>query len=270
LSHCRFAIGFVRHPKVSRLSDAAFRLWVSAMHHAREVGTNGRLDEADLDMVPRCPPRGPKRKALVQELVTARLWDSVDGAWQIHDYTHWQDSAERVKRKRDAACDRARAYREREALRKANVMRDEMSDARGDHHTSISSGSDSGEGSPEGNQVHDDERSTICPLDLEQKAEKLGVIAELCDQLKVDYLSVQHGIREFVSYWTIGAGAGKKRSNWMLKLREHIRRSALDGKLKAPGAIEHDSRNGRGATGHVAPSKYAAEALQVLREQRRE
>jgi hypothetical protein len=275
MSNVRFALGFPRHRKVKRLSNDAFALWVTAMHHARDQGTDGFLDDAELDDVPRCPPRGAKRKALVAEIVTAKLWDDVDGGgWQIHDYTDWQDSAEQVKVQRDAACKRARTYRARKAARLAEltaiVTRDGVHDVQLDISTSSSdSGSESGEGDARGSP-EDDERSTVCPLDLEQKAENLGVTAELCDQLKADFASVQHGIREFVSYWTVGDGRFKKRSAWMRKLREDIRHKALDGRLKPPGAIEHDARNSRGGPGPVAPSKYAAEALQMVAERGRE
>ena len=155
MSHMRLALGFPRHRKVKRISNDAFCLWVNAMHHARDQGTDGFLDDVELDDVPRCPKRGAKRKALVTELVTARLWDVSGDGWQIHDYTDWQDSAEQVKRKANAARASARAYREREAARKAarasNVIHDGIDDARGDISTSSSDSSAGSEsGNPEG------------------------------------------------------------------------------------------------------------------------
>jgi hypothetical protein len=154
VSNVRFALGFPRHKKIKRLSNDAFALWVTAMHHARDQGTDGFLDDIELNDVPRCPPRGAKRKALVTELVTARLWDVVDGGWQIHDYTDWQDSAEQVKVQRDAACKRARTYRarkaERLALLMANVTHDGVSDVQLDISTLSSPESESGEGDARG------------------------------------------------------------------------------------------------------------------------
>jgi len=111
MSHCRFALGFTRHRKVLSLSDAAFRLWVSAMDHSRDQGTNGELHAIDLDAIPRCPPAGPKRQKLIDELVRERLWDQVGAAWQIHDYLDWQDSREHIRTKREQARERMRRVR---------------------------------------------------------------------------------------------------------------------------------------------------------------
>lgn len=141
MSHTRFALGFPAHKKIAGLSDAAFRLWVSAMDRARAQGTDGQLDELDLDLVAKCPPKGPKRTKLIAELVAAGLWEPTDGGWQIHDYLDWQDSSERVRTLRERA-------RERMALVRANRKRtgedgaDEQDDLFALDGSSINSGSD--------------------------------------------------------------------------------------------------------------------------------
>lgn len=114
MSHTRFALGFPRNRKVARLSDAAFRLWASAMDLAREQLLDGALIAADLDLVPRCPT-GKARTALVDELVNAGLWEKTTTGWQIHDYLDWQDSAAKVKQKQAAARERMRSVRENNA-----------------------------------------------------------------------------------------------------------------------------------------------------------
>lgn len=118
MSHIRLALTFSRHRKIRSLSDAAFRLWVSSMDLAREQNEDGALEPGDLDLVPRCPPKGRKRNELVQELVSNGLWDIAESGWQIHDFLDWQDSAEVVKKKLTAARERMRAVR-------ANKMRTE-------------------------------------------------------------------------------------------------------------------------------------------------
>jgi hypothetical protein len=90
------------------------------------------------------------------------------------------------------------------------------------------------------------ERETLCPLDLGTRAAALKIPEQLAESLKVDLESVQESIREFVGYWTIGAGMGQKRRHWMRKLREHVRKAAgRPGGLAAPGALEHQQRTGR-------------------------
>jgi len=111
VSYTRFALGFSRHKKVNAVTDAAFRLWVSAMDRAREQASDGLLDDADLDLIPRCPARGPRRAALVRELCTHGLWEVRENAWQIHDYLDWQDSAEQIKARLANARQRMREVR---------------------------------------------------------------------------------------------------------------------------------------------------------------
>jgi hypothetical protein len=84
----------------------------------------------------------------------------------------------------------------------------------------------------------------MCPLDLTSRAEEIGVLRILSEKLPAPIESVRAKADEFASYWTIGEGAGKRRRNWMAKLREEIRQAHLQGKLKPPGAVEHDSRAG--------------------------
>lgn len=80
------------------------------------------------------------------------------------------------------------------------------------------------------------EAGSRCPLDIVQRAERMGVLKDLADALNADPASVRASAEEFAGYWTIGAGAGKQRPYWMNKLREHVRRSAGQGKLPAADA----------------------------------
>jgi hypothetical protein len=120
MSYTRFALGFPRNRKVASLSDSTFRLWASAMDHAREQLTDGELTEADLDLIPRCPT-GKARTAAIEELVTSGLWEVNGDGWMIHDFLDWQDSAAQVKSKKRAARDRMRKVRDPFAAGSQNV-----------------------------------------------------------------------------------------------------------------------------------------------------
>ena len=111
MSYSRFALGFSRSRKVSRLSDAAFRLWSSAIDYTREQLTNGFLDEKDLQVIPRGASGGTWKASVVAELVTAGLWIREPNGWQIRQFLDWQDSAEQVRAVRDKARERMRAVR---------------------------------------------------------------------------------------------------------------------------------------------------------------
>lgn len=109
----RFELGFCRHQKIHKLSDAAFRLWVSAMDVARGKCGNGELNELDLDLVPRLPKSKAKRAALIQELLDNGLWETFGDHWLIHDYLDWQDNPVQIVVRRERARKRMRELRSR-------------------------------------------------------------------------------------------------------------------------------------------------------------
>jgi len=111
VSHSRFALGFTRNRKVFRLSDAAFRLWISSVDFSRDQKTDGRLLRADLELIPRAPT-GKKLEGLIAELVAIGLWEVTDFGWAIHDYHDWQDSADEAERKLERARERMRGVRQ--------------------------------------------------------------------------------------------------------------------------------------------------------------
>lgn len=111
MSYSRFALGFSRSRKISRLSDAAFRLWSSAIDYTREQLTDGFLDDKDLQTIPRGGSGGSWKVSTLLELTTAGLWIRVEGGWQIREFLDWQDSAAQVRAQRDKARERMRAVR---------------------------------------------------------------------------------------------------------------------------------------------------------------
>jgi hypothetical protein len=111
LSYSRFALGFSRSRKISRLSDPAYRLWSSAIDYTREQLTDGFLDEKDLQTIPRGGAGGSWKVAVVTELVTAGLWIRSGSGWQIREFLDWQDSAAQVRAQKDKARERMRSVR---------------------------------------------------------------------------------------------------------------------------------------------------------------
>lgn len=84
------------------------------------------------------------------------------------------------------------------------------------------------------------ERETICPLDLLSRPGVRTALRELAENLPAPLESLESEASEFVSYWTIGKGMGRKRLNWPKELRERLRKRFHEGQLKAPGAVEHE------------------------------
>lgn len=75
------------HPKVARLSDATYRLYVGALCYCNRYQRGGRIEHVDLVTI---YGRGRRGRTLADELVDAGLWTVEDWGWQIHDYLQYQ------------------------------------------------------------------------------------------------------------------------------------------------------------------------------------
>jgi hypothetical protein len=105
---------FPSHRKVALLTDRAFRLYVSALCWSSENLTEGRILDRELSLVARV--RGAKTAA--KELENARLWDRVEGGWDIHDYLEYNPDRARVQAEREANAARQKAFRDRKRAEK--------------------------------------------------------------------------------------------------------------------------------------------------------
>jgi len=83
-------------------------------------------------------------------------------------------------------------------------------------------------------------RATMCPADLYRQADANGTLSAIAEKLSVPLESVRHEARQFEAYWTIGGGAGQRRTAWMGKLRQRIVEQHGKNELKPIGAVEHE------------------------------
>lgn len=104
----RFEDRFPWHRKVRGLSDAAFRLHVSAVCWSVEHLTDGQIEDAELALV--SDVRKPTQAAA--ELEQKGLWDVQPGGWEIHDFLTYNESRAVVTARREADADRKRRGRE--------------------------------------------------------------------------------------------------------------------------------------------------------------
>jgi len=94
------------HPKISGLSDGAFRLWVQALAHCQNFLTDGVVVPVALKGL---PAYTAKRRT---ELVAAGLWNNApDAGILVHDYLQWNESREQVVAAREREKDRKRKWR---------------------------------------------------------------------------------------------------------------------------------------------------------------
>ena len=98
----------VDHPKVSGLSDRAFRWWVRGLSYASRFLTDGFLPSVFVRQVP---------SKTVEELVTPKLWiPQENGAMQVHDYLHHQTRREDVEYEKARNREKAAVYRAKKRL----------------------------------------------------------------------------------------------------------------------------------------------------------
>lgn len=95
---------FPEHPKVVVLSDAAFRVHVTALCYCARLLTDG--------FVPTATVRTVKPKIL-RELL-ADLWEPIEGGYIIHDYLDWNGSKASVLDRRRKGAERKERWEERQ------------------------------------------------------------------------------------------------------------------------------------------------------------
>lgn len=110
---------FANHPKVVRLSDAAFRLHVAGICYCACHLTDGEIAALE---VPRLVP-GYRPKALA-ELVDRGLWERNDDTYLIRAFLEYNPSKEKVEQQRAEAAERkARWNASRNASKNASRTR---------------------------------------------------------------------------------------------------------------------------------------------------
>lgn len=98
----RFDDNYPDHPKVSELSDAAFRLHVSAICYSSRYLTDGFVSRGQLRRIATTDDLA----GVLDELVAAGLFEPADGGFWIHDYLDYNPSRDAVESRR--ASDRQR------------------------------------------------------------------------------------------------------------------------------------------------------------------
>lgn len=104
------------HRKIRRLSDAAFRLHITALAYCAKDETDGLVTEADFDEM----EHGRRLRKHVPSLIDMGLWEPVPGGWVIHDYLHYNPSHAKQNEKRAKDRERQERWRENKASQRDN------------------------------------------------------------------------------------------------------------------------------------------------------
>lgn len=274
---------FEDHPKVAPLSDAAHRMWTRAACWCRKpknAHTNGFVPRVQLEAIARKPMRTALK--IAKELVDADgggmfehgLWEAREDGWQFHDWDDYQPRNLTPEEETELSAKRAEAGRKGAQARWAKhgkgdgkpdgnlpskprqthgpplakkcppspsqIGREILTD---DGDPDLSGQSTGKTSSPP--PVPGEDRESPCDPRL---ALPLEVATELAAKTGFSLPVIRAAESEFVSYWTIGGGMGKRRRNWMARLRQDLLVKADSGKLDEIAARIASPRRGARAT----------------------
>lgn len=112
MAWARIHDGAMSHPKITALSDAAFRVWVKGLAFCQLNLTDGLIPQQSAKDI-------GASKRVIDELTTplpgysAALWELHAIGYAVRDYLFWNDSRERIQAQRVEAKERKRKWDEK-------------------------------------------------------------------------------------------------------------------------------------------------------------
>jgi hypothetical protein len=105
-----FEPGFSGHPKRLACDEIANWLWVKSVDYCRIHNTDGVIaEEVARQLLPHLHRNRYARARAA--LLKCTSWERKRGALIVHDFLHYQDSAEEIREQREASKQRVRAWR---------------------------------------------------------------------------------------------------------------------------------------------------------------
>ena len=115
MTYIKLDDAFHLHPKVVRLSDAAYRLYVGMLCYCSSQLTDGIVPAMAIHSLHQ------RHRKPLEELQAAGLVDASGDAWAVHDYLQHQRSRAEIELQRDAARVRAKRGRSSREVREPEV-----------------------------------------------------------------------------------------------------------------------------------------------------
>ena len=109
---------FADHPKFDDLSNDAVALWIRVLAYCNRHMTDGLVKASTAARL----AKSENAEEVIAELLSARLWRSAAGGYQIHDFKKWSTPKDERQRKAEEAKARKDAWKER---RKAGGTQEE-------------------------------------------------------------------------------------------------------------------------------------------------
>lgn len=231
------------HRKVARLSDLAYRIWVSGMAWCHRQKTSGGIPSGDAELI--VPGRKAKDIAkAVSELVSAGLWHVTETGHAYHDWQHYQAPIAATASERGKAGAAKRWGNSQEPL--ATIAKPVSHDGQGLANDApvpipipipippaIAVGS--GSAAPASEQVQIPDPDKAQPISLKFTPHP-SAVSELAAHYQVTEAEVLAEVSEFVSYWAVGKGRVTRKSSggWQEQFRSRCR-DIFEGRAQRSG-----------------------------------
>jgi hypothetical protein len=220
------------HPKVLQVGAEAAWLWVCGlMYCRRNNGSHGVIPAKAVRML---YPFDADPNTLAARLVESGLWHETPSGYQIHEYEEWcqkgKKSVESASRGERRGKPKTCPDSSEDPVRRLSGQDDDPASGQSPDLPVRSVPYRTG---PIRTDPVDDDRTTTCPLDLAAKL-PATVVPELAAAHRVSEAAIRQAIEEFVTYWTVGGGAGTRRKSWPRTLRQRIHELAKRGDLVEP------------------------------------
>lgn len=205
----------------------------------------------------------PDEDSQTQEAEGRRILEADGGGWLIVNHSKYREFRT-DKQVRDA--ERARRYRENQKNQYDSEQRDESRSSHsvtGNHAASASA-------SASEIQKENEEPCDASDLAIDCPSKPLSDegVAYVARKLGFSEAAIHAGIAEFVEYWTVGEGMGRRhsRAKWAAKAREDLRRKKNQNKLTEPDRGKDPDAQARVAARQAADEAADEAHRQALRE----
>lgn len=205
----KFDLDYADHPKIERLSDAAFRAHVSMILYARKYLTDGKI-----------PARYANRfgsealsELLTNDEATPSLVRVATGEYELHGFLDLQESRAKVAERSQVNAENGKKGGR---PRKTHSVSESVSEMKAETETETDNPSSTKKGGAA-------KRATRIPEPFIVTASMRSELVEECPSLDID-----RATKQFVDYWRAASGRTATKTDWVAAWRFWMRKDYTD------------------------------------------
>lgn len=196
------------HPKIAQLSDAAFRLTVTAWAWCVELRTDGHLPKGMVPALTRAP-QGRQLQRIICELVAAELWHDRGDRFEVHDFLDYNMSSDQYEARARAGASGGRTSGEsrrtkskalassdsKQVLRVCSTKTQPESESESESESEISV-----------SQIREPERSASMADAPDTQNSQIRVISGVRDPCRMSFVEVSPKAKALFEVWRSESG----------------------------------------------------------------